>query len=188
MKTIREVFDEFLTKHNAYGNFYRELRSYQCSVSSDTDYVAYYFEKTEPLYFIVDAFQWSATIHKLPYWYDLNEAWESKLKSIDDATGKYLSELDGYIPNSNLEKQEQQILLEHITNQITPEPKLNVEPPRLTSITKTPTKCPICGGNGIVSGGFYSGVGEYRISSMVVETCKNCSGTGIAYIIEEKYK
>jgi hypothetical protein len=44
-----------------------------------------------------------------------------------------------------------------------------------------PYKCPICGGCGNVTGGFYSGCGQYRTSSVAMETCRSCCGTGIIW-------
>ena len=38
-------------------------------------------------------------------------------------------------------------------------------------------KCPICEGNGIVSGVFYD--------ILITETCKNCAGTGVVYVEQE---
>ena len=42
-------------------------------------------------------------------------------------------------------------------------------------------KCPVCNGNGIVSGGFYDHPGDYPYwkSAHTMETCRSCGGKGI---------
>ena len=42
-------------------------------------------------------------------------------------------------------------------------------------------KCPICNGNGQVSGGFYGHAGDYPYwtSDRTIETCQACNGQGI---------
>lgn len=42
-------------------------------------------------------------------------------------------------------------------------------------------KCPICNGNGIVSGGFYDHPGDYPhwTADHTMETCRSCQGTGL---------
>jgi len=42
-------------------------------------------------------------------------------------------------------------------------------------------KCPICNGNGSVSGGFYNHPGDYPewTSDHIMEVCQTCKGTGI---------
>lgn len=49
-------------------------------------------------------------------------------------------------------------------------------------------KCPICGGNGMVSGGFYDHPGDYNqwTSDHVSEVCRCCKGEGIIKTLEEK--
>ena len=42
-----------------------------------------------------------------------------------------------------------------------------------------PHKCPICGGRGIVQGGFYSTTNNSWTTNRSVEPCRQCSGTGI---------
>ena len=47
---------------------------------------------------------------------------------------------------------------------------------------KVPHRCPICGGNGIVSGGFYTTLnGCTGLTTNLTEQCKQCSGTGILW-------
>ena len=42
-------------------------------------------------------------------------------------------------------------------------------------------KCPVCNGNGLVSGGFYSHPGDYPVWSSLntMEMCRTCDGRGI---------
>ena len=42
-------------------------------------------------------------------------------------------------------------------------------------------KCPVCNGNGQVSGGFYSHAGDYGFwaSAHIMEICRICNGKGI---------
>lgn len=44
-----------------------------------------------------------------------------------------------------------------------------------------PYTCPICGGNGLVSAGFYNKVGDSWASSQTTEACRSCSGTGVLW-------
>jgi hypothetical protein len=45
---------------------------------------------------------------------------------------------------------------------------------------KTPHRCPVCGGKGIVPNGFYSSTEEtWSTTSVTPETCRSCSGSGI---------
>jgi len=44
-----------------------------------------------------------------------------------------------------------------------------------------PHKCPVCNGNGIVAGGFYSQTSGICISDEVTEPCQSCNGTGIVW-------
>ena len=45
-----------------------------------------------------------------------------------------------------------------------------------------PHCCPICGGNGLVSGSFYTSLpGHNRISTNVTEPCRSCKGVGIIW-------
>ncbi len=50
---------------------------------------------------------------------------------------------------------------------------------------KTPFKCPVCNGNGLVPNGFYSNTsGMWSGSSAVTEECRSCNGKGIVWNIE----
>jgi len=42
-------------------------------------------------------------------------------------------------------------------------------------------KCPICNGNGIVSGGFYNHPGDYHVwvTDKTTEICRTCNGYGL---------
>lgn len=47
---------------------------------------------------------------------------------------------------------------------------------------KTPHKCPVCNGNGMVPNGFYhQNKGEWITSSIEPETCQSCKGSGIVW-------
>ena len=43
-------------------------------------------------------------------------------------------------------------------------------------------RCPVCEGNGLVSGAFYYSVSGYGSSTNTTEKCKNCDGTGIVHV------
>jgi hypothetical protein len=46
----------------------------------------------------------------------------------------------------------------------------------------TPHKCPVCGGNGLVSNGFYLQTsGSWLTTSITPEQCRSCGGTGIVW-------
>lgn len=46
----------------------------------------------------------------------------------------------------------------------------------------TPHRCPICGGRGMVSGGFYTTLsGHWTASNVSAETCRTCRGSGIVW-------
>jgi hypothetical protein len=50
------------------------------------------------------------------------------------------------------------------------------------TVSKTPHKCPICEGRGIVQGGFYTSLPTSpSISTVVTEPCRACAGSGIIY-------
>lgn len=43
-------------------------------------------------------------------------------------------------------------------------------------------RCPVCGGNGLVSNGFYTQTsGHWSSNSTVPETCRSCNGTGVVF-------
>ena len=43
-----------------------------------------------------------------------------------------------------------------------------------------PSKCPVCGGNGLVPNGFYGQTaGQWVSTSTVPEKCRSCDGKGI---------
>ena len=47
---------------------------------------------------------------------------------------------------------------------------------------KTPHRCPICGGNGLVPNGFYTQVaGTWDNTSTAPEQCRSCDGTGVIW-------
>lgn len=47
---------------------------------------------------------------------------------------------------------------------------------------KTPFRCPVCNGNGLVPNGFYISVtGVLSTNSTNPETCRSCNGTGIVW-------
>ena len=49
----------------------------------------------------------------------------------------------------------------------------------------TVERCPVCGGNGIVSAGFYTTTsGQWSTGGTASETCRSCKGKG--YVIVEK--
>ena len=49
----------------------------------------------------------------------------------------------------------------------------------------TQQKCPICNGNGIVPGGFYTSCrGSMSISTVCTEPCRNCEGMGVVYVTQ----
>jgi hypothetical protein len=44
-----------------------------------------------------------------------------------------------------------------------------------------PHTCPVCGGRGIVPGGFYTSTGDTWISSVATEQCRACCGSGVLW-------
>lgn len=51
-----------------------------------------------------------------------------------------------------------------------------------TPIGQTPHKCPVCGGNGLVSAGFYtSTTGVAATTGANPETCRSCEGEGMIW-------
>ena len=51
-----------------------------------------------------------------------------------------------------------------------------------------PYTCPVCGGNGLVSNGFYNQTsGSWSTTSCEPETCRTCSGGGIIGISVVKF-
>jgi hypothetical protein len=52
----------------------------------------------------------------------------------------------------------------------------------LSEHNKVPYCCPVCGGNGMVAGGFYNQIGGvWSTGGTATETCRACSGTGIVW-------
>ena len=48
--------------------------------------------------------------------------------------------------------------------------------------SKTPHRCPVCYGKGLVPNGFYNTVIKYDSTmSTAPETCRSCNGTGIVW-------
>jgi len=45
----------------------------------------------------------------------------------------------------------------------------------------TPHICPVCSGNGLVSGGFYNQTSGNWSSANATEKCRSCMGTGIIW-------
>ena len=46
----------------------------------------------------------------------------------------------------------------------------------------TPFRCPVCGGNGIVAGGFYGQTsGQWLSAGVYSEECRSCKGTGVVW-------
>lgn len=55
-------------------------------------------------------------------------------------------------------------------------------PQALVSKSLTPHRCPICGGNGLVSGAFYTSLlGCGGTSTNVTDKCRQCDGQGILW-------
>lgn len=47
---------------------------------------------------------------------------------------------------------------------------------------KTPHKCPVCSGNGLVPNGFYSQTsGQWSSTSTEPEQCRSCDGKGVIF-------
>lgn len=44
-----------------------------------------------------------------------------------------------------------------------------------------PFKCPVCGGRGIVPGGFYTALSNTWLSNCTSEQCRQCGGRGIIW-------
>jgi len=51
---------------------------------------------------------------------------------------------------------------------------------------KTPHRCPVCNGQGLVPNGFYLAIGvdSYPTTSATPEQCRTCHGSGRNIIIE----
>lgn len=53
---------------------------------------------------------------------------------------------------------------------------------KFIAATQTPHRCPVCGGNGLVSAGFYMQTsGTWSGTSTASEQCRSCTGTGIVW-------
>jgi len=53
---------------------------------------------------------------------------------------------------------------------------------------RTPHKCPICNGRGIVSNGFYSATEEcWSTTSADPEKCRSCSGQGVVWDEQDQF-
>lgn len=61
-----------------------------------------------------------------------------------------------------------------------------METKTLLSVTNPiPSRCPVCGGNGIVPNGFYNQTsGHWSSTSTEPEKCRSCNGTGIVWYNE----
>jgi len=48
---------------------------------------------------------------------------------------------------------------------------------------KTPYRCPVCNGQGLVQNGFYMAIGvdSYNSTNAMPETCRSCNGTGVVW-------
>jgi DnaJ-class molecular chaperone len=47
-------------------------------------------------------------------------------------------------------------------------------------------KCPVCNGNGMVPGGFYTQVSGYWWGSVTSELCQSCGGKGYIFVPDEQ--
>lgn len=55
--------------------------------------------------------------------------------------------------------------------------------PPSVQVTKAPFQCPVCGGNGLVSNGFYNQAGFYGVTTDAApETCRTCNGRGMIWV------
>jgi len=60
---------------------------------------------------------------------------------------------------------------------VCPNPGCALHPPLLR-----PHTCPVCGGNGFVSQGFYAQTsGQWTSTSTAQEPCRSCQGTGVVW-------
>lgn len=56
-----------------------------------------------------------------------------------------------------------------------------------TDVISRPFVCPICGGNGLVTNGFYNQTSGYWSTTCIIpETCRTCNGTGIVWSNNKK--
>lgn len=47
---------------------------------------------------------------------------------------------------------------------------------------KSPFRCPVCNGKGVVPNGFYTSVGgSWQSTSLSPEKCRTCNGTGVIW-------
>lgn len=56
-----------------------------------------------------------------------------------------------------------------------------IPPDSIFTTGRTPHKCPICNGRGIVPGGFYNSTSDTWTSSTTSEPCRQCGGSGIIW-------
>ncbi|MDA3806306.1 MAG: hypothetical protein PF440_00190 [Thiomicrorhabdus sp.] len=55
-------------------------------------------------------------------------------------------------------------------------------PPKIYGCMPKVERCPICGGNGLVSRGFYNQTsGEWSTTDITPDVCRSCSGTGVVW-------
>lgn len=61
-------------------------------------------------------------------------------------------------------------------------PLVSEEITYVPTATRTPHRCPVCYGKGIVPNSFYNCAGDGWSSTITVpETCRTCGGTGIVW-------
>ena len=83
---MREVFDEFLKKHEAYRKFYKNFKRSICKGKDATSMnIAEHFNtyKETCQLFLILAFTWSETPEGSKYWIDLNDLWGEEIGKME---------------------------------------------------------------------------------------------------------
>lgn len=103
------------------------------------------------------------------------------MKSIKDIFKKHLN---AFLAQNVVSKSEFKKAFERAEKEVVRELETNWQKIKNQDVNKSlvPHRCPICYGNGLVSGSFYTSIhGCGGISSNVTETCRQCDGKGILW-------
>lgn len=69
----------------------------------------------------------------------------------------------------------------NIREMLTEEYEYNKEQYKYNKIEKTPHKCPVCNGSGLVPSRFYSQSPYWGSTTITSNNCRSCNGSGILW-------